>query len=302
MKKPDMPIYVPRGRRLAAESELSKLGEEDKLDIKPKKPELELDTDFLECKSESILFSKEQNRILSSSEQVPTALNGNADTVSKVKTKCQGKKKTLKTVASDSSSEESHGQKKMRSGLKANVLQKKNLTPTEISSQGRSSDSVEVANNSTGSGGISVTAVSHISKATNCDEKSSAHTGNCSERSVDSLSADCHLTETSLASVGAGDASAMSSSIVTTGHSVLVTSNNSVEQNQDLDHSATNCTELGITNENKANCSGKLSRPSSQSNASDEQSWDALFDESGEALHPDVMNQVTVIQLYYVLK
>src|SRR5688572_4783374 len=89
MKKPDMPIYVPRGRRLAAESELPKFGEEKKLDS---------------------LFSQEQSSILGSSEQVPIAQNENANTVSEVKTKSQGKKKTLKTVATDSFSEESHGQ------------------------------------------------------------------------------------------------------------------------------------------------------------------------------------------------
>lgn len=308
MKKPDMPIYVPRGRRLAAESELPKLGEEKQLDRRPKKLEPELDAEIKEYKTEISLFSQEQSSILGSSEQVVMTQSANANAVIEVKTKSQGKKKPLKTVATDSSSEEIHGQKKAKSGLKANGRQKKNLIQTGISSQNLSNDSVEVVNDSTGNGGISVTAASDISEADNCDELS-AHTDNSFEPSVNSLSADCESTETLFSSVAAGDASGMSATRVTTG--ALATDNVSVKQNQDLDHSATSCTELvmtrgySLTNENVANCLGKQSRPdyvSSRSNVelatSEEQSWDALFDDSGEALHPDVMNQVTMTKLY----
>lgn len=305
MKKPDMPIYVPRGRRLAAESEHPTLGEEKDLDRRSKKLEPELGTEIQEYKSENSLCSQEQNSTLGSSEQVSMVQNENASTVGEVRIKSQGKKKTLKTVATDSCLEESHGQKKLRSGQKVNGRQKKNLIQTGISFHSMSNDSFEAVHDSTGNGDSSVTAASDILEANSCD-KWSANTDNCCEPSVNSISADYDSNETLFALVAAGDASGMSATIVTTGYDALAPNNDSVEQNQDLDHSATDCTELvttgvSLTNENVANYLDKLSRPdyaSSQLNVglttSDEQSWDALFDDSGEALHPDVMNQVTM--------
>lgn len=290
MKKPDMPIYVPRGRRIATESHLQ-LGEESK------SHQTTDDVDLVGC---------ENTRQLATSNDQPgsdTKQQPNACTDSDVKKKKIASKKNTSKKSSEISPD--CQSRKREKNIRKLAGDSRTLSqscgnsgemdvgpsPEPIMSTGNSSASELVES-------VNIRESSTDEVINNCEVSENDCSFMVKENALNSATFSCAdetITDDSRSSMTATRAEV-------TVNAIQPSLSNRADIEIGIDDSIPNCLPpLAHADKNPV---GNYEQMAVENFAEDttvgsEQSWETLFDDSGEALHADVMTKVSLILDFY---